>query len=331
MKDLRHIYIVMIMSILIVPCTAAAEHQDIVKRVADNLVNSQRMNGSWSNEEEFTGSIVAGLVNAYEVTENKDYLGAAELGASYILQASGGNFYGDEAYALARLAEVAGQTSYSETVKDFYDNMNTNDYILAYGQTYVSNAVFYVAQHTVASHMVGAADANVWRDALIYFLSQVDDDTAYCPVMCLGVATWALAQTGLMDDAMVDPFNLAGRECWADVPLCALPDMLASHQVPSGERANCFFVKFNHTSPGEGSEICGYTEDAIYGVLGLEACNGLSMEDDTVLDFCTNINCARDVLSLSVSASGYVSAHIWSSGERVYYTYGGELLQAMCE
>lgn len=331
MKKLMLISIVMTLYILIMPSVTQAQHQDVIEKVAGNLVNSQYPNGSWSQEEEFTGSIVAGLINAYEITEKEEYLTAAELGASYILQESGGNFYGDEAYALARLSEVTEQTAYADSVRDFYNGLDTNSYILGYTQTYVSNAIFYVAQHTVAANMVGATDASVWRDALIYFLSQVDDDTAYCPVMCLGVATWALARTGPMDNAMVDPFNLAGQECWQDVPLCALPNMLASHQVPSGDRADCFFVKFDHTSPGAGSEICGYTEDAIYGVLGLAECNGLIMDDETELDFSANVKNAREVLTLSVSPSGYVGAHIWSSGERVYYTYGGELLQAICE
>ena len=36
--------------------------------------------GTWPSEEHFTGSIVAGLVNAYRVTDKTAYRTAAELG-----------------------------------------------------------------------------------------------------------------------------------------------------------------------------------------------------------------------------------------------------------
>lgn len=327
MKDMKRVFIVALF-LFIIPSVIEAQNLDIIETVADRLVDSQRLNGSWINEEAYTGSIVAGLISAYEVTEKEEYLTAAELGATFIIQESGGNFYGDEAYALARLSEVTEDANYSDMVKNFYDTIDVNEYILDFGQTYISSAVFYVAQHTMAVNMVGAANAEVWREALIYFLSQVADDTAYCPVLCLGVATWSLAQTGPLDDTMVDAFNVSGQPYWMDVMLSDLPNLLVSNQVESGDEAGSFYVKFDHTSPGIGSEVSGYTEDTIYGVLGLEACNGLVI-DDTVLDFSTNIQNAKDVLYLSVLPAGYVGAHIWSGGDRVYYTYGGELLQAI--
>ena len=106
--------------------------------------------------------------------------------------------------------------------------------------------------------------------------------------------------------------------------------MLAGHQVLSGDHAGSFYVRFDHLSPGEGYESSGYTEDAVYGVLGLMAVDGLVFDEETVLDFEIEIQTAKEVLLMSVTDSGYVYEHIWSPGN-TFYTYGGELLQTVAD
>ncbi len=306
----------------------ALSQNETFEIAADRVVAAQGSDGAWLDEEGYTGSIVAGLIQAYEVTEHAEYKAAAELGASFIITSAAGNFFGDEAYALARLSEIPGDPNYADTVRDFYDSMDTYAYIRGFNETDRSNEVFYVAHHAVAAHMVGAADAEIWRQGLIQYLSQIDDDLAYYPVMSLGVATWALAQTGPMDDTLIDPFGFVGEPYWTDVKLSDLPQLLLSHQADSGEYAGSFYVRFDHASPGEGYEASGYTEDTIYSVLGLIAADGLITADETELDFDAEIQSAREALAIAVSPSGFVREHIWS-GDYVYYAFGGELLQTM--
>ena len=305
--------------------------------IADRLVAEQDPNGSWPDEADFTGSIVAGMVSAYEVAEYAEYKAAAELGGNFILNYAQGNFYGDEAYALARLTEITTDPAYADTVRDFYNGLDTYAYIRGYQETDRSNIVFYMAHHTVAAHMVDANDAGVWRQALIQYLSLIDDDVAYYPVMSLGVTTWALAQTGPLDDTKIDPFGLIGEKYWQGVALSDLPDILASHQVftpsdpnltpsdpnltPSDPNVGTFYHRFDHAPADEGFKASGYTEDTIFGVLGLLAAATAER------DFNEEILSAKVSLCSPVSSDGIVYEHI--SGGASYYTYGGELLQAI--
>jgi hypothetical protein len=305
------------------PSAAVALQIDQAREaIADRLVAEQAADGSWPDEAEFTGSIVAGMLSAYEVAAKAEYKAAAELGAIFIFNSAEGNFYGDEAYALARLAEISGDPNYADAVRYFYDGLDTYAYIRDFEATDRSNAVFYVAHNTVAAHMVGATDAAIWRQALIQYLSLVDDDVAYYPVMSLGVATWALAKTGPMDDTRIDPFGFIGEDYWQDVKLSDLPEMLASHQVVSGQYAGSFYYRFDHTSTGEGYEPSGYTEDTILGLLGLMAAATPER------DFYDQIMAAKEVLCQPVASDGIVYEHIWSGGAS-YYTYGGEVLETL--
>ena len=329
---------------------------EVLETVADRLVNDQyngigdpELKGAWVGEEGYTGSIVAGLVQAYQVKGKTSYNEAAELGVECILGSYGGNFYGDEAYALARLTEVTGDQFYADVVLDFYEGLDTHAYIRGFNGTTTEKATFFIAYHTVAAYMVGATDKEIWREALINYLSQVDDDISYFPVMTLGVATWSLAQTGPMDDTRIriDPLGLTGTSYWDDVTLSDLPDMLSSHQVISGENAGSFYIRFDHTPPGPGYDESGYTEDTIFCLLGLLAANNVETINDGELDvnvtvdntprwdFDEEIQNARDVLSEAVSPGGRVRAkindplHLWVSD--VYYFFGGELLQTLVE
>jgi len=290
-----------------------------VEAIGDQLVSGQDVSGGWAGEAGFTGSIVAGLVNAYEVTGSVGYTVAAQLGADYILDVAGGNFYGDEAYALARVTDITGDASYANAARSFYDGLDTSTYISGFAATDRSNAVFYVGQHTVAASMVGAVDAGLWRAGLIQYLAQIADDEAFYPVQSLGVATWALARTGPMDSVEVDPFDL-GEAYWSDVSLAELPALLQSHQVASGAYEGSFYLRFDHGAPGVGFEASGYTEDTVFGTLGLIASGGSA--DD--------ILAARIALALGVNSAGDAYEHIWSGGAS-YYVYGGEVLQAIPE
>lgn len=290
--------------------------------IADRLVAEQAPDGSWPEEADFTGSIVAGMVSVYEVVGKAEYKAAAELGGIFILNYSEGNFYGDEAYALARLAEITEDTTYADAVRDFYDGLDAYAYIAGFQETDRSNAVFYVAHHTVAAHMVGAMDAEIWREALIQYLSLINDDVAYYPVMSLGVATWALAQTGPLDDTKIDPFGLIGEVYWQDVVLSDLPDILVSHLAFSDGNAGTFYHRFDHTPAGEDFEAGGYTEDTVFGLLGLTA--AATPEKD----FNVEIMGAQVMLSWPVASDGIVYERIQSSGES-YYVYGGEMLQVI--
>lgn len=304
---------------------------ETLEAVADSLVKNQSSNGAWPGEWGYTGSIVAGLAQAYQVTGKASYNEATELSVIFILESSGGNFYGDEAYALARLTEVTGNQTYADIVWDFYNGLDTHAYIRGFNATTAEKATFFIAYHTVAAHMVGATDAGIWREALINYLSLVDDDLSCFPVMTLGVATWALAQTGPMDSTRIDPFGLTDGSYWEDVTLSDLPDMLSTHQVLSGKQAGSFYVRFDHTPPGgPGYEASGYTEDTIFGVLGLIAANAVDAADDTGWNFDEEIQNSTEVLAKAVHQSGLVQEHIWT-GNLMYYFFGGELLQTLSE
>jgi hypothetical protein len=335
MKIVRVILTVCV--ILFAPISTIAlalnETNEIVEVVADGLVAHQNPDGSWSGEVGYTGSMMAGILKAYQVQEKASYMEAAELAVQFIFDSAGGNFYGDEAYALARLAEVTGEEVYADVVRDFYNMLDTYAYIKGYDATFRDKAVFFIAYHSVAAHMVGANDAAIWREALISHLSLIGDDVSYFPVMSSGVAIWALAMTGPLDDTLIDPFGLSDVSYWDGVTLRDLPDILASHQVLDGEYAGSFYVRLDHRAPGPGFETSGYTEDTIFGALGLIAADSLGRTDDTGADdgtgwdFDEEIQNARDVLVLAVHQSGLVQDHIWL-GTHMYFFFGGEMLQA---
>ena len=139
-----------ILSIFYTPTiTIALPLSETLEAVADVLVRQQytdnqfcpSCNGAWQGELNYTGSIVAGLIQAYQVNGNDSYKEAAEKGIDYILNSYGGNFYGDEAYALARMTEVTGEQAYADLVLDFYDGLDTYAYISGFDATRTEKAI----------------------------------------------------------------------------------------------------------------------------------------------------------------------------------------------
>ncbi len=329
-----HVFVVLLALSVLGTAAQALPVGDAITAVADRLVNTQitadpdpSKVGTWAGEENFTGSIVAGLVNAYQITGNSSYLSAAELGGQHIVDVHSSNLYGDEAYALSLLGEITGDPTYSAPVQNFYNGLDTYGYIRGFKGTDASNAAFYVAEHTVAADKVGAADAGVWRQALVQFLARVDDDTAFYPVQSMGIATWALAKTGDMDSQRVDPFGLVGEDVWQDVVLSDLPTMLAAHQnAGSGSTEDMFFHRFDHTAAGPGYKDSGYVEDQAFGLLGLIAAN------ETIPGFNVdgNIRAGRIAMAAGVGSDGIVYEHMIDGGIHTA-VFAGEWLQAIPE
>jgi len=304
---------------------------DPAVRAADRLVDEQAADGSWPGEEDQAGAIVAGLVNAYQMSRSAAHKAAAENGGDYILASSGGNFYGDGAYALTRLSDLSpdpGDNPWRTEVSAFYAAIETYPhggggtagYISYFATIEPAAAAYYLAHHVVAAHYVDANDRAIWRNALIDHLGHITNDAQY-PVMSLAVALWALARTGPLDDTPVDP-NAPDGSLWDGVRLADLPPMLLSHQVASGDDAGCFFWRFDHAAP-PGGPAYGYTEDTVFGALGLRAAH-----EAGVADYGAAIADAQDVLAGAVADDGRVFERIWGTGMS-YHIYAGEALQAM--
>ena len=317
-------------AVLALAMAAAPANGDFVV-AADRLVAQQAGDGSWAGEEMYTGSIVPGLVQAYEMTGTTAYKTAADSGGSYILATAGGNFYGDEAYALTRLSDISADpasNSWRTSVSDFYTAVEsytgggggTSGYISFYGAVEPSTAAFYLGHHVVAAYYVDANDKVVWRDGLIDYLGDVDDSTADYPVMGLGVSVWALAQTGPLDGTLVDPSAPSGST-WDGVALQDLPDMLLSHQKSSGDHAGSFYWQFGHLSPPD--PCYGYTDDTVFGTLGLMAADSAGSGD-----YSQPISLGRREASLGVDSDGRVYDHLWLGAIDRHY-FAGDALRLM--
>lgn len=310
------------------------------KLVDDQIPEGELEAGAWPAETGFTGSILPGLLETYRVTCNPAYLDTAELAAEYIIgMGYPGYFYGDETYSLTLLSEFAedpGDNYWRTVVSGFYEWIRTNEpggtvgYIDAYYQgTTPSVAVFYMAHHVMAAYYADAEDKAIWRDGLVRHLIEVGDDDDYFeyPVTSLGIAVWALAQTGpclAQDTSLVKP-GPGGQPYWQGEKMQDLPGLLLGHQVPDGQNyAGTFYWRFDH----DGEPSSGYTEDAVYGTLGLVAAD----EDDPGTDYSSAICAAKTMLPQFVyveyPGGGIVYDHI-NEGAIAQYHYSGELIQAL--
>ena len=333
-----HLNICSILIILTVGLNAATvlDLGEGIKAVADRLVADQIKfgdeKGTWPDEAYFTGAMVAGLVEAYQATCDNSYLVAAEMGGDYIVTVDYCDLFGEEAYALMKLSQVAPDpcdNQWRDALADFYDCVKndvngTEGYIAQLYSIDSSVATFYLANYVMGANYVNATDMDIWRNGLIDWLAQVDDLSLY-PVMAVGAATWALSSTGVMDDTLIDQYG-TGAPYWSGRELHELPGILLGHQVPEGEPyEGSFYWRFDHSNGGfVADEIAGYTEDAVFGTLGLQAAN----DANSALGYDSDIMAAQDFLLSSFGPDGVVYDHLVLK-EYDFYTYAGEILQAL--
>jgi len=331
-RFLSSIILILVGTVLVGDSYASIEG---ITNAGNYLVSGQGDNGAWAGAESYTGPIVSGLVNAYQVASTASYRSAAENGGNYILNSTGYGtgsflgFYGDEAYGLTRLSEVSsnpGNNSWRNAVSNFYvsvQNQGTTNYVngLLSGYSEFSQPLIYLSHHALAAGYVDAADKGIWRQSVIDTLGQLTDNDIF-PVQSLGAAVWALSQTGSgLDDTIVSTTGV-----FANTQLDELADILVGHQAGSGDYAGSFYWRFDHTNGG--SSIChpeGYTEDTVFGALGLIGAN-----EDISFDYTSEIFDARGALVSGIFSDGSVYDHIWdpSFGN---YAYVGETLQVIPE
>ncbi len=320
------------------PAGVSSPIRSPVEAVGRRLVEAQRgvrwsWGGFWPGEETHTGSIVAGLIDAYVLVGDEDFKTAAQEGADHIRHLSGGNFYGDEAYALACMARTHSADPGARcrvALESFYARVQcrpgggTRGYLaLLCEQSMPSEAVFYVADFTVAAFSIDANDKGIWREGLLRCLARIDDTTAEFPVRSLGMAVWALACTGPLDDAAVDPAG-EGQSCWRGKTLAELPELLLGHWIAEGDMAGSFYKRFDHGNGGVGP-VAGYTEDTVFGALGLAAARSvLATHDMNAV-----LGRVREVLLACIDgATGEVYGHLWLTDDECCL-YAGEVLQAL--
>jgi hypothetical protein len=322
---------------------AAASVEEAVNAVAARLEQTQNKNGwtmgSWRAEELFTGSIASGMSCAYEYTGDPAFRLASRRAGYYILRISDfqGNLLGDEAYAFVRLEKAARlmgdpasvwqpalEEFYASTRRPGYEE-STEAYLAYFEGGEPATTVFMLAHHVLAVYYVDDLDKELWRDALVYHLSQVDDNCSF-PVMALGAATWALASIDGLDDTPVNSGD--GSPYWDGFVLSDLPGLLRSHQVPAGELfGGTFYWRFDHTAGGSEGATAGYTEDAIYGALGLVAVASAS-ENDARQEMEDSIAAVNGWLLQGVDGEGAVYEHLSQQGQ-TYHAFAGEMLQAL--
>jgi len=320
----------------------ALTREEAVDLIATRLDESQTKDGPhrglWSPEVVFMGAITTGMASAFEWTEQEAYKTSADFAGYYILRTSvaQGNLFGDEAYAFVRLSEISEDPNanvWRTALDDFYlsprkghNEDNTWEYLEAFDSVEASTATFYLAHHVVAAYYIEDQDAKIWREALIRHLSRVDDGAPF-PVMALGVATWALATTGSLDETPVALFHGAAAY-WDGVTLADLPGLLATHQVLEGEGfVGSFYWRFDHGAGGTGGAVAGYTEDTIFGTLGLIAADSLKT-DESGDDLEERIAAAETMLLVGIDAGGGVYEHLSGQGN-TYNAFAGEMLHAL--
>lgn len=141
------------------------------------------------------------------------------------------------------------------------------------------------------------------------------------PTMAVGVATWALAQTGPLDET---PIGSGPDGSWEGVTMADLPALVISHQVPPGQDgAGCFYRRLDHAEDDAGL-LCGYTEDTVYAVLGLQACAAAGSPTDVS----ASVREAEVLLLVAPDADGVVCQLLDQTGSK-HPVYAGELLQAL--
>jgi hypothetical protein len=335
--------LVVILMLLGQSMTMALTPEQAVDLIATRLDQSQIKEGSdsglWSLEGAFLGPITSGMACAYEWKEDLAYRASADLAGDWILATAiaQGNLLGDEAYALVRLSEISDDPNHNiwqNALVDFFlsprkhhNESTTEEYLRAFTGLEPSTATFYLAHYLVAADYVQDQDTDVYRRELISHLSRVDNDASF-PVMALGVATWALTVTNTPAEMPITSYEVLPYSPWEGLTVGDLPKMLAGHQVPEGEPfAGSFYWRFDHTDGGTGGVVAGYTEDTVFGTLGLVAVASKNADDaDGEAD--QAIVAAQTALLHGVDEDGQVYGHLAGQGD-TYNTFAGEMLQVL--
>jgi hypothetical protein len=244
-------------------------------------------------------------------------------------------FTGDEAFCLAKLSSTSRffpcERFWLNAVAGFYQHIaetqGVQEYLAGFTSADPSVNVASIAYHVVAVYAVDGAMKAEWRKGLLESLRQVDDTTSHFPVMALGIATWALGASGPLDQTLVDADG-KGTTYWRGKRLADLPRLLLAHQVPGGQAdAGSFYWRFDHGDAGKGIVAQGYTEDAIFGTLGLWVAQTALGAADT-LDLRGAIAAAQQALLGGVGSDGTVRAHL-SLGGDLYDVFSGEMAQVL--
>lgn len=348
MLSIRQVYHLVAVLLLVMAIKGACGElpmDEAVVAMADRLQRDQVSDGPeqglWPDEADFMGPMTAGMACAYDWTRDASYWSTARFAAYYLLHQADlqGSLLGDEAYAMVRMSEVrrlaespSAADRYYGVLAGFYDSLrnptyegSTKQYLRHFDTVEPSTNVFYFAHHVLATYYIDDPDKEVWRDALINWLSRVDDESLF-PVVALGAATWALAEIDALDDTPITSY--ASSPCWEGIVAYDLPGLLLRHQVPEGEPyPGSFYWRFDHTTGGADGLGAGFTEDTVYGTLGLTA--AASRETGVEPDVMEQaIMAAQKAILEGVDADGKVYEHLSQSGE-ARHVFAGEVLEAL--
>jgi len=320
--------------------------QVAVTGIADRLVDEQLGDGAWPDRGAvpsgwWTGTMAAGLVDAHWMTCDPSYKAAAELAGDWILDhADGCSFYYDDINALMQLSEIhctPSSNTWRTALEDYYACVESQPYdplfdkagtelVIAELEAVqgIPWVVMTVAHYTVGAYYADAADKVIWRDELIRLLEEANAPHAE-QVMMLGVATWALAQTGGLDDTSCYVGSPLSDEGVAE-QLDELPGLLASYQVPSNSANAAYRSHFITIYNYPNESFSGYTETNIYAAMGLAAAQKYagfdyrSEIDDVWAVNMQPVDQNEDVWWDAVEIPG-------TTASETYYHYAGEYLQ----
>lgn len=291
---------------------------DVLGAIADDLVADQLVNDNWPGTgwpgmENYNGAITQGMVSAYNIFGDNAYGASAESGCGWLyFDTLVQTPLGDSVLAW----DVFGSSGYvhgdewNRTAAWFFENVRvyTPGGAAAYAASFGGDAastVYYLANLTLAAYGVDAEEKAIWRAGLASELAIVADDTAIFPVQAIGTATWALATTGPLDDT-------------------TLPDTLVSHQVPAdGYDPGSFYWRIDHTGGDANLVAEGYTQDAIFAVLGLYAAADANPEIVPALQ-APIVDGVKAILA-SLGTDGLVYEHL-SLGGQASYVYAAQIL-----
>ena len=335
----KELLILVVVIIGLCGIVSAATTGDALAAVSARLVEAQTADGSWPDELYYSGSIVAGLVDAYKFICDENILAVAEAGGNFIIQSAGGNYFGDEAYALAGLGRISNDPRYLFEAQDFYrwikeDTAGTQSYLDGYQEMDPfdpSIAAFYISHHVIAAYRVNAADKQIWRDMLRYYLAQVND-TNYYPVLALGAATWALAQTDTGLDSLlpVIPQGKTGDSFWNGVSLAELPQLISDVQVTASPVAGAFYDRLQ---PAAVDDYNGYTQDAVYCALALNVARQNSPQAGFDADMSELYQALMSGVYFDSSQANTVATvfgYLWSANPQdEYYFYAANMLMGL--